>query len=206
MKTSKKVILIGTEEDIIFELENSGYKIVGYFGNKKKHPLRYLGKINDIKKYFKINSQVKICIAMGPLKIRKYLLNQYKSKLLTYVSKKSIVSKLAKIKQGAFIQNSCFVGNYAQIGAACKINVGAKIHHNSTIGSFSDVAPSSTILGNVNVGSNCYIGAGTIVREKIKISNDIMTGIKSAVVKNLTKKGLYKGIPAKRAKSSYKRP
>ena len=206
MKSSKKVILIGTEEDIIFELENSGHKIVGYFGNKKKHPLRYLGKIEDIKKYFKTNSQVKICIAMGPLKIRKYLLNQYKSKLLTYVSKKSIISRLAKIKQGTFIQNGCFVGNHVQIGAACKINVGVKIHHNSTIGSFSDLAPSSTVLGSVNVGSNCYIGAGTILREKIKISNDIMTGINSAVVKNLTKKGLYVGIPAKRVKSSYKRP
>ena len=31
----KKVVLIGAEEDIIFELENSGHKIVGYFGNKK---------------------------------------------------------------------------------------------------------------------------------------------------------------------------
>ena len=143
---------------------------------------------------------------MGPLNIRKFLLNNYKNKLLTYVSRKSIVSKLAKINHGAFIQNNCFVGNYVQIGVACKINIGAKIHHNSIIGSFSDIAPSSTILGNVKVGSNCYIGAGTIVREKIKISNDIMTGIHSAVVKNLTLKGLYVGIPAKRVKNFYKRP
>ena len=32
MKYKKKVILIGTEEDIIFELDNSDYKILGYFG------------------------------------------------------------------------------------------------------------------------------------------------------------------------------
>ena len=40
MKYKKKVILIGTEEDIIFELDNADYKILGYFGNKKKHTLK----------------------------------------------------------------------------------------------------------------------------------------------------------------------
>jgi len=206
MKYKKKVILIGTEEDIIFELDNSDYKILGYFGNKKKHTLKYLGKFNDIDKYLKKNSQVKICIAMGPLDIRKNLFKKYRNKLLTYISKKSIVSRLAKIEQGAFIQNSCFIGNHVQIGVACKINVGAKIHHNSIIGSHTDIAPSSTILGNVKIGSYCYLGAGTIVREKVKISNNVMTGINSAVVKNLTKSGLYVGIPAKRIKDSYERP
>jgi UDP-3-O-[3-hydroxymyristoyl] glucosamine N-acyltransferase len=206
MKLRKKIILIGTEEDIIFELENANYELTGYFGNKKKHPLKYLGNINQISKYLKKNTKVKICIAMGPLNIRKMLLKKYKKNILTYVSKNSIISKLAKVSLGSFVQNSCFIGNYSKIGKACKINVGTNIHHNSLIGSFTDIAPSSTILGNVKIGNYCYIGSGTIVREKVKILNNIMTGIKSAVVKNLIKDGLYIGVPAKRVKSYYERP
>ena len=30
------VILIGAEQDITLELERSGYKVLGYFGKKKK--------------------------------------------------------------------------------------------------------------------------------------------------------------------------
>ncbi|MBD1134935.1 hypothetical protein IDH21_00875 [Pelagibacterales bacterium SAG-MED47] len=206
MKFKKKIILIGTEEDMIFELKNANYDLAGYFGNKKKHSLKYLGKITQISNYLKKNSKVKICIAMGPLNIRKILLKKYKKNILTYVSKNSIISKLTKVSTGSFIQNSCFIGNNSKIGEACKINVGAKIHHNSTIGSFSDIAPNSTILGNVKIGNECYIGAGTTVREKVKISNNIMTGINSAVVKNLNKSGLYIGIPAKKIKDSYERP
>ena len=206
MKLKKKIILIGTEEDIIFELENADYELLGYFGNKKKHKLKYLGKINEIGKYLKKNLEVKICIAMGPLDIRKMILKKYKKNLLTYISKNSIVSKSAKINKGSFVQNSCFIGNQARIGDACKINVGAKIHHNSVIGSHTDVAPSSTILGNVKIGFCCYIGSGTIIREKVKISNHIMTGINSTVVKNLTQKGLYVGTPVKKIKNFYERP
>tara|TARA_B100001250_G_scaffold406870_1_gene426649 strand:+ start:846 stop:1466 length:621 start_codon:yes stop_codon:yes gene_type:complete len=206
MKLKKKIILIGTEEDIIFELENADYELLGYFGNKKKHPLKYLGKIKDISKYLNRNKKAKICIAMGPLDIRKMLLKKFKKNVLTYVSKNSIVSELTKVSIGSFVQNSCFIGNYTKIGEACKVNVGTKIHHNSSIGSFTDIAPSSTILGNVKIGKYCYIGSGTIVREKVKISNNIMTGINSAVVKNLIKSGLYIGIPTKRVKNSYERP
>ena len=34
---SKKIILVGTEEDIIFELKNANYELMGYFGNRKKN-------------------------------------------------------------------------------------------------------------------------------------------------------------------------
>lgn len=202
----KKIILIGTEEDIIFELKNANYKLMGYFGNRKKNVLKYLGKINEIGNYLKKNPKVKICMAMGPLERRKKLLKQYNKNLLTYISTESVVSSSVKIGKGAFIQNSCFIGNHVEIGEACKINVGVKIHHNSRVGSFTDIAPSSTILGNVKIGYGCYIGSGTVVREKLKLSNHIMTGINSAVVKNLTQKGLYVGIPAKRIRNSYNRP
>ena len=58
----KNVILIGTEEDMIFELNRAGYSIKGYFGIKKKHYLKFLGTITKIENYIKLLHKTKICI------------------------------------------------------------------------------------------------------------------------------------------------
>ena len=203
----KNVVLIGTEQDMILELKRSKYKVLGYFGTKqKRNNIKFLGSVEKIKNFLKSKKNIKVCIAMGPLQRRKKLLKYFKNNILTYISDKAIVSKNARIGAGSFIQAFCFIGNYSIIGKCCKINIRTNIHHDSKIGSFTDIAPNATILGNVNIGDNCYIGSGSVIREKIKIKNNIMTGIKSAVVKNLNSKGTYVGIPAKKIRSSYKRP
>ena len=203
---SNDIILIGAEEDIILELNNSEHKILGFFGNKKKTNIKYLGTFSKIDAFIKKNPNVKICIAMGPLQIRKKFLKKYKKNVLTYVSNRSLKGEKIKIGEGSFVQSFCFLGNNVKIGYCCKINVGSNIHHGVKIGLLTDIAPNSTILGNSIIGSECYIGSGTIVREKIKISDKIMTGINTAVVKNISLKGLYYGVPAKYKKNRYKRP
>ena len=143
---------------------------------------------------------------MGPLDLRKKLLKKYKKNILTYVSKKSLKGIKVKIGLGSFIQSYCFIGNDVEIGNCCKINIRSSLHHGVKIGSFTDFAPNVVALGNASVGSECYIGSGTIIREKVKISSHIMTGIGSAVVKNIKLKGLYFGSPAKQKKNTYRRP
>tara|TARA_A100001011_G_scaffold400442_1_gene515021 strand:- start:314 stop:928 length:615 start_codon:yes stop_codon:yes gene_type:complete len=201
-----KILLIGSEEDMILELNSAGFSIIGFIGNKKKSSLRYLGDYSKISSHLNKFKSHKVCIAMGPLNIRKKFYKLYSNRLLTYISKKSVIGKKVSIEKGSFIQSGCFIGNNVKIGKACKINVNVSVHHDSKIGSFTDVAPSSTILGNVTMGNSCYIGSGSVIREKLKITNNVMTGINSAVVKNITSKGLYYGVPAKKKKNTYSRP
>ena len=147
---NKEIILIGLEQDMILELLKSKHKILGYFGNKKKNnSIKFLGSIGKIKYFLKKNKNVKICISMGPLEIRKKLIKKFKNNILTYISDEAIVSKNAVIGVGSFIQSFCFIGNNTKIGKCCKINVRSNIHHDTKIGSFTDLAPSVTILGNV---------------------------------------------------------
>ena len=202
----KNVILIGTEEDMIFELNRAGYSNKGYFGIKKKHYLKFLGTITKIENYIKLLPKTKICIAMGPTQRRKKLLKKYKKNILTYVSNKSLVSPTAKVLNGSFIQSYCYLGNNCKIGECCKINVRSNIHHDSEVGSFTDMAPNSTVLGNSKIGKKCYLGAGSIIREKILVTDNVMTGINSAVVEDITKPGTYVGVPAKKIKKFYIRP
>ena len=201
-----KILLIGSEEDMILELKSAGFSIVGFIGNKKKSSLKYLGNYNKISSHLDKFKSHKVCIAMGPLDIRKKLCKLYPNRLLTYVSKKSVIGDKVFIDRGSFIQNGCFIGNNVRIGKASKINVNVSVHHDYKIGSFTDIAPSSTILGNVSIGDSCYIGSGSIIREKVKITNNVMTGINSGVVKDIISKGLYYGVPAKKKKNTYSRP
>ncbi|MDA9650966.1 hypothetical protein N9T21_03840 [Candidatus Pelagibacter sp.] len=210
MKSKNKkydVVLIGAEQDIIFELNRSKHRILGYFGKKKNDcKIKYLGTFNKIEKYLNAHINSRLCISMGPTNRRKLFLNRFRKKIFTYVSNKSIVSKDIKIGLGSFIQAFCFIGNNVLIDSCCKINIRSSIHHDCKIGSCTDIAPSVTILGNVGIGQECYIGSGTVIREKIQIKNKVMTGIKSAVVSNIKSEGVYVGVPAKKIKNNYKRP
>jgi serine acetyltransferase len=42
------------------------------------------------------------------------------------------------------------------------------------------------------------MGTNSSVREKIKISNDVIVGMNAAVVKNIEESGTYVGVPVKK--------
>ena len=69
--TNKDVILIGAEEDIILELNNSNYKIHGFFGNKKKANIRYLGTFSKIDSFLKKKTKGKNMYRHGTFKYKK---------------------------------------------------------------------------------------------------------------------------------------
>jgi UDP-3-O-[3-hydroxymyristoyl] glucosamine N-acyltransferase len=60
--------------------------------------------------------------------------------------------------------------------------------------------PGSIISGNCKIGDSVYLGSNSSVREKTKITDDIIVGLNSGVVKNITESGTYVGVPAKRIK------
>jgi len=47
------------------------------------------------------------------------------------------------------------------------------------------------------IGENCYIGAGTKIAGGVEICNDVVVGANSFVTKDITKPGIYVGIPAR---------
>ena len=68
------------------------------------------------------------------------------------------------------------------------------IGHDSKIGSFNILNASSTLGGFVNLGENCYLGQGSNIRDKIKVSKQSLIGMGSIITKNIKKKGKYFGI------------
>ena len=99
-----------------------------------------------------------------------------------------------------------FIGAYSVlttniiIGEHCLLNRGVHIGHDCVIGDFFSAMPGAVVSGNVNIGNRVYLGNNSSIREKITICDDVIIGMNSAVVKNITEPGTYAGVPAKKIK------
>jgi len=78
-----------------------------------------------------------------------------------------------------------------KIGAHCNIG------HNNIIGKNTIFAAGVMTSGSVKIGENCWLGTGCVVRNGINICDDVVIGIGSVVVKDITKPGIYAGNPCK---------
>lgn len=53
-------------------------------------------------------------------------------------------------------------------------------------------------IGPIEIGSNVFIGANTLILGNVKIGSDVVVGACSLINKDLPDGGVYGGIPAKR--------
>jgi UDP-3-O-[3-hydroxymyristoyl] glucosamine N-acyltransferase len=83
------------------------------------------------------------------------------------------------IEDGVKIDDLVHIGKGSHIGKNCMITAGCVIAY------------------NVTLGSGVTLGPNVTVRELLKITNDVIVGQGAAVIKNIDKKGVYAGVPAK---------
>ena len=108
-------------------------------------------------------------------------------------------------QQGVIVSAGVRFTTSIQVGDFCIFNQNATIAHDVVIEDFVHVAPSSTISGNVHLGSRCWIGAGAIVNQgaegtKLHIGADTVIGSGAVVIKPCESNAVYVGVPAKRIK------
>lgn len=107
----------------------------------------------------------------------------------------------------SFVDSRAFVDLDAKIGRGCWVQMGACIQsgctledgvivwglgwcgHNSTIKSFSFVSSGSVVCGNVKVGSNCYLGVNSAVKESTDVCDETILGMGALLVKPNKNKG-----------------
>ena len=104
------------------------------------------------------------------------------------------IQKNAKIGDNTRIQSHTFICEKVTIGSKCFISHGVMF--------VNDLAKKGKINRNPNsfkktsIGNNVIIGSNATILP-VKINNNIVIGAGSVVTKNLLKKGIYTGNPAK---------
>jgi acetyltransferase EpsM len=183
-------------------LKKKFYGFVDKNKEKLKPHLRkyYLGNYEFLK--LNKNSKYKFLIGAGRGDIRKKILNYIeKNKIILnwgiFISPNSNVMKSVKLNEGVVILKNSVINNNCIIGKHCHFNTRSVIEHDNKFDDFSGTGPGVITGGNVRVGKETYIGLGCKVKNGVKITSQSIIGIGSVVTKNLTKKGIYYGSPAR---------
>ena len=161
-------------------------------------------KINGIKVYPKnyiksIKKNNAIFIAIGDNKLREKYYNKFKKKykLINLIHPKSLISKQIEIGKGNYIGPGVIINSNVKIFNNTIINTGALIEHECVIEDNSHIGPGVKLGGRCVISKNVFIGIGCVIIDKIKIGDNTIVGAASLVLKNLLKKQIYFGIPAK---------
>lgn len=125
----------------------------------------------DIEELVDINA-VQFVLALGYSNMnehRQAKFNYCKSrgyKVFTYVSQQAQVLT-DKVGEGSIILPGTYIGPYSEVGICTVIRPGTVLAHHDVIGDFNWIADGCTLGGGVKMGSHCFLGLGTTVRNEI---------------------------------------
>ncbi|KJZ15970.1 shikimate dehydrogenase [Marinomonas sp. S3726] len=103
----------------------------------------------------------------------------------TVVASNSYVSPYASIDAGAQVLPMAIIQTGATVGSHSIINTGALIEHDCRIGSYNHIAPKATLCGQVETKDSVYVGAGSIIIQKVKLELGSIIGAGAVVTKNI---------------------
>ena len=120
------------------------------------------------------------------------------TKYFTYIHPSvQIMDDSIEVGEGSFIGANSILTTNIKLGKHALLNRSNHIGHDCIIGDYFSMMPCAVVGGNITIDNNVYLGSCSNIREKINITSNIVIGMNAAVVKNITKKGTYIGVPAK---------
>lgn len=141
-------------------------------------------------------------IAIGDNVKRRELYKQLSTKQIGFcisvISEYAYIGTSVEVGEGTFIAPNAYIGPLAKIGSNTIINTASVIEHEVIIGNHTHIAPQSVICGRTRIGNNVFCGAGSKVVDQISICDDVVIGAGAVVIHDITEKGTYVGIPARK--------
>ncbi|EJP1647588.1 UDP-N-acetylbacillosamine N-acetyltransferase [Campylobacter lari] len=195
MDTTKSIYIYGTGGHGLVCADvarNLGYeKIIFLDDNKglKYHP--------DLEKY-------DVFIAIGANSIREKLFKKIKNdgfKLVNLIHKSAIISPSASLEdEGILIMPNVVINAKASIKKGVILNTACVIEHECFVDEFSHVSVGAKLTGDVKIGKRCFLGVNSSIIPCINLCDDVVLGAGGVITKNISSKGIYAGVPAKKIK------
>jgi len=110
----------------------------------------------------------------------------------------AVIGNQVAIGIGTAVMAGAVVNCCTKIGKGCIVNTASTIDHDNIIADFVHISPGAHLAGTVNIGKGSWLGIGSVVSNNINITSDCIVGAGSLVVKNIIESGIYVGVPAKR--------
>jgi sugar O-acyltransferase (sialic acid O-acetyltransferase NeuD family) len=204
----KNLILIGGGghcKSVIDVAENAGFNIIGILDtpeNVGKKVLDYtiIGSDELIPAYVE---KALFLVTVGQIKNVKLRITLHEKvykaggSFATVISPTAHVSKYAVVEEGSVIMHQAVVNADANVGIGCIINTFANIEHDAIIKDFCHISTGAMVNGNCTVGRGCFIGSLSVLVNGISITDECVIAAGATVRKDILRKGIYSGNPAK---------
>ena len=172
-----------------------GEKVVAFLDDDQQNNERS-GSISDYVKF----KNAEFIIGIGNADIRESLANSLNVKWFTAIHPSAIISPSAVLGKGTVVMPNAVINARAVIGNHCIINTGAIVEHDNIISDYVHISVGAKLGGTVTIGKKTWIGIGSTVKNNVNIFSDCMIGAGATVVDDISTKGTYVGIPARKLK------
>ena len=199
---NKKLILIGANGHgrVVADIaKKNGYSEIAFLDDNETitHCAEYavLGKTETAKEYADCDFAVSIGNAIVRQKFQEQLKREHLS-VICLIHPEAVIADNTEIGSGTVIMAGVVINPGVKIGCGCIINTCSSVDHDCIIEDYVHVSVGTHIAGSVSIGKRTLIGAGATVINNVEIVEDCIIGAGAVVVKDIRRKGTYKGVPA----------
>lgn len=183
------------------------YQVAGIFDMKLQkgtffYEYEILGYFDDFIKIANQHNINKGIVAIGDNYTRKNLANQILSfipdfEFINAIHPSVIIGKNTRIGKGCVFMAGVILNNDCLINDHVFIATKATVDHDSTIGDYSSLSPGVVTGGRVKIGNCSAIGIGATILHYINIGSNCVVGASSLVNKNVEDNSVVYGVPFK---------
>jgi len=177
-------------DEIVFLDDDESIKICMGF--------KVIGVTGDVIRY---KDESDFIVAIGNNETREKMQEGLEEKGLSIISlihPNTTIGADVKIGIGTVIMAGVVINSSTNIGKGCIINTSSSIDHDNVIEDYVHISPGVNTGGTVKIGKKSWIGIGGTVKNNVEIGKDTVVGAGAVVVRDISKPGIYIGVPVRR--------
>jgi len=119
------------------------------------------------------------------------------AKFATLVHPLARVSRTTVLGEGTIVSVGSIIAAHSRLGRHVCVNRGALIGHHTEIGDFVTIGPGANIAGKCRVGQATYVAMSAVVLDRITLGSQCVIGAGSVVTKDQPDRVQVVGMPAR---------
>jgi acetyltransferase EpsM len=122
-------------------------------------------------------------------------------KFATLVHPTARVSNKSQLGRGTIIGPGVQIGSHTRVGRHVFINRGALVGHHSTIQDYVTLQPGANLAAATVIGAGTYIGMSAVILDRMRVGSQCVVGAGSVVTHDVPDRVQVVGVPARVVKT-----
>ncbi|MCR6546198.1 acetyltransferase [Dehalobacterium formicoaceticum] len=110
----------------------------------------------------------------------------------------AVIGTNVEIGIGTAVMAGVVINSSSKVGRGCIINTCCSLDHDNVIEDYVHISPGANLAGTVKVGRGSWMGIGVVVSNNVNITSNCTVGAGAVVMRDIIEPGTYVGIPAGR--------